>query len=297
MVVGVVAVEGSSDGVSVYTVVVAVVSTQSTGDKCKMDNSEFVKTALAGEIRHDGRGMLDYRKIQIFRHPTGEVEVSLGQTKALAVVSAEKVAPPRHRPQEGILLFNVEFGPIASPSFNLPTVSCSSNEAATKLSTLLDLVVKGSKAVDTESLCISPGESVWQVRCDVKALDDDGNLTDACALAAITALKSYLLLDNKKARISLHHVPILVTVGEIDGQLIIDPKREEEHLLTARAHIALNEMGEVCYIWSSGGDRDINEVCNLIDIASTQGKIIRKLITKKIGGTHTEEEEEEEGEI
>eukprot|EP00163_Fabomonas_tropica_P027412 TRINITY_DN526_c1_g1_i6.p1 TRINITY_DN526_c1_g1~~TRINITY_DN526_c1_g1_i6.p1 ORF type:complete len:154 (+),score=10.09 TRINITY_DN526_c1_g1_i6:771-1232(+) len=46
-------------------------------------------------------------------------------------------------------------------------------------------------AVDTEALCVIAGQVVWSVRCDIKVLDNHGNVIDAANLAAAIALRHF----------------------------------------------------------------------------------------------------------
>lgn len=50
---------------------------------------------------------------------------------------------------------------------------------------------KNSRMVDTESLCIVPGEHVWSVRVDIHILNHGGNLIDAVVAATLCALTDY----------------------------------------------------------------------------------------------------------
>jgi exosome complex component RRP45 len=52
----------------------------------------------------------------------------------------------------------------------------------------LDRILKNSRVVDTESLCILPGEQVFALRTDIHILDHDGNIIDAVVAAALAAL-------------------------------------------------------------------------------------------------------------
>lgn len=51
--------------------------------------------------------------------------------------------------------------------------------------------LRESGAVDTEALCIVAGERVWAIKVTISIVDDDGNLIDACAIAAISALHHF----------------------------------------------------------------------------------------------------------
>lgn len=64
-------------------------------------------------------------------------------------------------------------------------------EEGARLQRLLDRILKNNRIVDTESLCIVPGEQVWSIRVDVHVLDHDGNLIDAVSAAALASLIDY----------------------------------------------------------------------------------------------------------
>merc|ERR1719253_529637 len=133
---------------------------------------DFTLQALRREnIRIDGRALSAYRRFGLrFGAAHGEVEVSFGPTRALAVCTGEIVVPPPERPNEGRISFHVEFGPIASPSFEVGRPSAK----ATAVSNFVERLIKGSRAIDAEALCIVGGQKVWSIRVDVRALDDDG---------------------------------------------------------------------------------------------------------------------------
>ena len=61
-------------------------------------------------------------------------------------------------------------------------------EMRSEISQNIDKVLKQSRAIDNESLCISQGKLVWSVQIDIICLNEDGNLTDACFLAAVMGL-------------------------------------------------------------------------------------------------------------
>lgn len=44
--------------------------------------------------------------------------------------------------------------------------------------------------LDPRTLCLQPGKHCWHIIVDVRVLNDDGGLADACLLAASFALKS-----------------------------------------------------------------------------------------------------------
>jgi len=93
---------------------------------------------------------------------------------------------------------------------------------------MIDKVLKQSRAVDRESLCILSGRLVWNLSIEVIVLNEDGNLLDWCFLATMLALMntrlpqvSYqsgcLRVDDSKAKpLGVHHLPICTTFYFVD---------------------------------------------------------------------------------
>lgn len=234
---------------------------------------DFALKALRNEnVRIDGRALPAYRRFGVkFGAAHGEVEVNFGPTRAMAVCSGEIIAPMPDRPNEGRITFHVEYGSIASPGFENMRPSAQSVAVANFIERLL----KGSKAVDAEALCIVGGQKVWSIRVDVRALDDDGNLGDACAIAALCALlhfrkadvevkgdqmRAYTEQERVPVPLSIHHIPVPVTFalfereGKPDDPLwLLDPNRLEEAAMGGSICVALNQHGELCAINKPGG--------------------------------------------
>ncbi len=55
--------------------------------------------------------------------------------------------------------------------------------------------------------------------------------------------------------LSIHHIPIIVTLVFIDGTKIfaVDPLLEEEEIMDGRISIAMNIYGDICSIHKPGG--------------------------------------------
>jgi len=52
----------------------------------------------------------------------------------------------------------------------------------------LERIIKESKALDVESLCLISGKRVWSINVDVCVVNNDGNLIDASYISVITSL-------------------------------------------------------------------------------------------------------------
>ena len=90
------------------------------GLRMSINEKEFILEALRQDQRIDGRTPFDYRdlKINFLKHKEdGSVEVHLGHTRVLCVVSGQITQPYPDRPNEGSLAIFTEFSPMADPAF------------------------------------------------------------------------------------------------------------------------------------------------------------------------------------
>ncbi|KAJ2336591.1 3'-5'-exoribonuclease, partial [Coemansia sp. RSA 2681] len=195
--------------------------------------------------------------------------VQLGQTRVLARVSCEVTRPFPDRPTEGIVLFNTELSSMAG--FGLDSSSSKSSTQEVAISRMVERVIKQSRAIDSEALCILAGEKVWTVRIDIHFLDHGGNLIDAASIAAIAALRHFrrpdVTVDGEEAIIhdvkernpvplSIHHTPICVTFGFFGAagdMLVLDPTLLEEQVQVSSFTITLNSHREICALNKAGG--------------------------------------------
>uniref|UniRef100_A0A8B9JBD0 Exosome complex component RRP45 n=1 Tax=Astyanax mexicanus TaxID=7994 RepID=A0A8B9JBD0_ASTMX len=249
------------------------------------------------ESRLDGRQTYDYRNIRItFGTDYGCCTVSLGKTRVLAQVSCELVPPKDSRPTEGIVFFNLELSPMASPAFQPNRQS----ELLVTLNRQLERCLRNSKCIDTESLCVVSGEKVWQIRVDVHVLNHDGNLMDAASIAAISALSHFRRPDvaiqgrditifspeeRDPVALSIYHMPICVSFAffQQGTYLLVDPCEKEEQVTDGLLVIAMNKHREICSIQSSGGIMLLkDQVLRCSKIASVKVSEITDLINKAL---------------
>src|SRR5713101_620856 len=199
----------------------------------KLEQKTVVDLLAKGK-RIDERGHESYRQITIqvglIEKANGSAEVFLGKSKVLAGIKIETGEPFPDTPDEGVLTVNAELVPLASPSFEPGPPS----EEAIELARVVDRGIRESKAVDVKSLVIQKGKKVQVVYIDVYVLDHDGNLIDAAAMAALSAL-----INAKVAKMEMkgdevvvksgHHplplsnYPVAVTFANINGTIPVDP--------------------------------------------------------------------------
>jgi exosome complex component RRP45 len=95
----------------------------------------------------------------VFDH--GHVETALGNTLIISQIQSQLVTPFSDRPFEGFIEFEVDFLPMAHVNFeNLLGYNVKDyhrrqrNELSNSIERMLEKVIKRSKAINTESLCI-----------------------------------------------------------------------------------------------------------------------------------------------
>lgn len=235
-----------------------------------VNEKKFIETALLSELRVDGRGPLDYRKLNIkFGRDDGSAEIQLGETRVMSFVTAQLVQPYKDRPNEGTLSIFTEFSPMADPSFEPGRPG----ESAVELGRIIDRGLRESRAIDTESLCILSAKLVWAIRIDIHILDNAGNLVDAANIAALASLKTFrrpecslggedgqqVVVHPPEVReplpLIIHHLPVAVTFGFFSNEnlVVLDPTYHEEAVMTGRMTATLNANGDVCAIQKPGG--------------------------------------------
>ncbi len=222
-----------------------------------------IEKLIAKAKRLDGRALGDYREIKIeqglVEKAEGSARVLLGKTEVLVGTKVEMGTPFPDTPDKGVLTVNAELVPLASPTFEPGPP----DENSIELARIVDRGIRESEAIDTAKLCIESGKKVFVVFVDVYVLNHDGNLIDASALAAVAALMNtkvpnYEVKDGEVVikqgytQLPMKSHPVTVTLGKINGKLIVDPWLEEEQVMDSRLTMAFNEDGNICAIQKGG---------------------------------------------
>lgn len=267
--------------------------TESYGIVTKIKKKRISELLVQGR-RLDGRGLTDYREVKVelgmIGKAAGSSLVSLGNTKVMVGVKIETGQPFPDTPDEGVLIVNAELVPLASPSFEPGPPS----ENSIELSRVVDRGIRESKAIDTKKLCIVPGKKVFLVYVDIYVLDHDGNLFDASALAAISALlntkmKEFVVVDGELKfnesyiRLPVANYPVEVTMAKIDDKMIVDSSLEEEMATDVQITIAVDKDDKICAIQKSkSGTFTLNDVLEATKIARMKAKEFREKTLKAI---------------
>ncbi|MBX5328224.1 MAG: exosome complex protein Rrp42 [Candidatus Bathyarchaeota archaeon] len=243
---------------------------------------------IAKGKRLDGRELTDYREIKLeqglIERAEGSARVLLGKTEVMVGTKIETGEPFPDTPNEGVLTVNAELVPLASSTFEPGPP----DENSIELARIVDRGIRESKAIDTEKLCIEPGEKVFVVFVDVYVLNHDGNLIDASALAAMAALlntkmpnyeveEGEVKLKSGYTPLPLKKRPITVTFAKINDKLIVDPCLEEEQVMDSRLSIAIDDDGNICALQKGGSGYFTQEqVFEAAKIAKEKAEEMRK---------------------
>ena len=209
-----------------------------------------IQEYLSEGKRFDGRKPDEFRDISaefgISINAEGSARVRIGKTEVLVGVKMNLGEPYPDSPNKGNLSVTAELLPLSSSRFELGPPKINSIE----LARVTDRMVRESKVIDFEKLCIKEGEKVWTVFVDIYSINDDGNLLDAAGLAAIIALKNAKIpkYDEKEGKVLYGQltdqsiplskdIPLSITVHKIGDNFLVDPTREEEDLSETRISV------------------------------------------------------------
>ncbi|MDI6798417.1 MAG: exosome complex protein Rrp42 [Candidatus Aenigmarchaeota archaeon] len=238
--------------------------------------------------RVDKRRFDEFRKVEIkegiIKKAEGSASVRIGETEVTAGVKLDFGKPFPDSPEEGMLIVNAEFTPLASPDFE----SGPPGEDAVELARIVDRGIRESNCIELEKLCIAPAEKVWSVFVDIHIINHQGNLLDASALASLVALlntKIPKLEDDKILRgefernLPVVFKPINITVCKAGNSLLVDPSFEEEKILGAKLSVCVRDDDRVCALQKQGNkELSLEDIEKMIDVAIEKSKEIRSLI-------------------
>ena len=211
---------------------------------------ERIEKYLEEGKRFDSRKLNEFRDLEIeigvSKNAEGSARVKLGNTEVIVGVKMDIGEPYPDSPDKGNLMVTTELLPLSSPRFE----SGPPKFPAIEIGRIIDRVIRESKFIELEKLCIKEGEKVWTVFIDIYSINDDGNLLDAAGIGAIAALREakipkydektekvvYGELTNKRIPIK-KEIPLSITAYKIDDKWVIDPTRQEEDICKTRITI------------------------------------------------------------
>ena len=240
------------------------------------------------EKRNDGRKLLEYREpvtvtYGISGTAEGSAQVQIGDTIVMAGVKMSVESPYPDTPDQGGIMVNVELYPLSSAEYEPGPPGM----LAVELARVVDRGLREAKAIDLKKLCIEKGEKAWTVGIDIVTINDAGNLFDACALAALAALKdTYFPIykdgelhyeEKSKKKLPLLKEPVSVTVYKFGSTYLIDPNADESGVYDARLTVASTDDGMLSAL-QKGGDAPltVEDIGKMVDIALEKATFLRK---------------------
>ena len=215
--------------------------------------AERIRKYLEHEKRFDGRKTDEFREViieeNVSKKAEGSVRVKVGKTEVIVGIKMETATPYPDSPNKGNLMVTAEFLPLSSSRIELGPPKFDSIEVGR----IIDRVIRESKFIELEKLCIKEGEKVWTVFIDIYTINDDGNILDAAGIGAVAALKLAKVpkYDEEKGKVDYHEYtgklplrkmnPFTITVHKIGKHLIVDPTREEEDVSEARISVGSSD--------------------------------------------------------
>ena len=244
----------------------------------------------AEDQRHDGRGRFVGRdtelEINCLQRAEGSAMVRMGDTIVYAGVKFQIMTPYPDRPNQGGLMCSAEVRPVAGRNWEPGPPSPESIE----LGRVVDRGIRESGCINTEDLCLIPGEKAWQVILDLFAISDDGNLFDAFALAGIAALKSAIVPAERfgvgeDRPLGVAKTPVMCSYHKVGGRFVYDADKREELGGDERIHITLGDDDHVHSLQKGlKGIFTAAEFAEIMDQARSRCAELRDLIDEKLEG-------------
>jgi exosome complex component RRP42 len=216
-------------------------------------NKIQIADLLKDNKRNDGRKLLDYRDFKIETNISinaeGTARVRLGKTEVIVGIKMDTQEPYSDHEDEGTMVVGMEFSQMAGNRYESGPPKIDSIEIAR----VIDRGIRESGFIDWKKLCIKEGEKVWSISIDIYCINDDGNVLDASAIAAVAALKlsRFPVYDEEAGKVKYGEftkdslpltdkVPFTMTFHKIRDRIFVDPNREEEDTSETRMTFAIS---------------------------------------------------------
>jgi exosome complex component RRP42 len=256
-----------------------------------MDNITLnnIETMLKAGKREDGRGIDDFRNIEIetgiIEKAEGSAKVRVGKTEILVGVKILVGEPFSDTPNQGVLMTGAELTAMSNDAFE----SGPPGEDAIGLARVVDRTIREGQLIDVEKLCIKEGEKVWMVYIDIYSMNFDGNAVDAATLGAVAALATAKMpeydaktdsvnRDNMKKSLPINGRAVSVTLSKIADAIVVDATEQEEKATKSKLTVGVKD-GRIVALQMGGdggmSDKDLDE---MLERAIKQSKKLLKYV-------------------
>ena len=213
-------------------------------------------------------------ELNVNNYAEGSVIIEMGNTRVLCTASVEESIPPFLR-DTGTGWVTAEYSmlPRSTPERNRRDVSKGKlNGRAQEIQRLIGRVLRS--VVDFEKL----GENSIILDCDV--LQADGGTRTASITGAFIALKiavNKMLKENIINKDPINDYVAAVSVGIVDGELLLDLNYEEDFKADVDMNIAMTGSGDFVEVQGTAEENPFSskQLQGMLDIA---GKGIKELV-------------------
>jgi exosome complex component RRP42 len=247
----------------------------------------YVLDLMKKNTRVDGRGMLDYRPItvtkNVYENCEGSAMAQVGDTKVIAGLKLDVATPFGDRPNQGVIMFNAEFSPIAHPDFTAGPP----DERSIELARVVDRGIRSAECIDLDKLFMEEGK-VLGVFVDLFIIDHTGNLTDAAYLASMAALNNAkmpkyedgkLIREERKDALPIARQIVSSTFEKVADTILLDAREEEEVSSSGRVTFASCGDDMLCASQKSGrAGFSSAEFDRMIDVTLSKRKELLKYV-------------------
>ncbi len=248
--------------------------------------SGYIKEAISKGERADSRKPFDIREIRVesdvLLNAEGSSRVRIGFTEVMAGIKAVVEAPHSDTPEEGNLVVAAELLPLAAVEFETGPPSPETIE----LSRVVDRGIRAGGCIDLSSLFLEEGK-VITLYVDIYVLNYDGNLFDACTLAAMNALLNARLpkyedgtlnYEDRSKKLRISNIVASTTFGRFDDKIILDMDKSEEAAADARLTITTDGKSIKAMQKGLNGSFTIEQINELVDISLEKYNHVNKYI-------------------
>lgn len=231
-------------------------------------------------MRNNGRKNDEMRQVKVTRnyiiHPEGSVLIEFGNTKVICNATVEERIPPFLR-GTGSGWITAEYSMLPRATNNRVQREAAKGKIMGRTMEIQRLIGRALRsAVDLEKL----GERQILVDCDV--IQADGGTRTASITGAYLAVElaiEKLIDEGKLTEIPIKSKVAAISVGKVNGQILLDLEYEEDSKAEVDMNIVMNDKGEFIELQGTGEEATFtqNELLKFIEVSKNAFDVLFKL--------------------
>ena len=231
-------------------------------------------------MRNNGRKNDEMREVKVTRnyimHPEGSVLIEFGNTKVICNATVEERIPPFLR-GTGSGWITAEYSMLPRATNNRVQREAAKGKIMGRTMEIQRLIGRALRsAVDLEKL----GERQILVDCDV--IQADGGTRTASITGAYLAVElaiEKLIDEGKLTDIPIKSKVAAISVGKVNGQVLLDLEYEEDSKAEVDMNIVMNDKGEFIELQGTGEEATFtqDELLKFIEVSKNAFDVLFKL--------------------